>query len=519
MKKRFLNVAGMLAFGTALVLTSCSSDDGLVVSGNDGATDYEIANAQTLSVQVENTGDNMTRAGRPLYSSEAKQDINTVKVVIYKLNGVSLAENQTITQALANPAKLSAIEAAMVGNAKDIVAVKTFDNWMTDHVSEDYSTNGHGRLASWSLVKEDWIVPASDRDIYCAYAVGYNKEEYTTSLTTFNSLQKENTLNLPLSVEAATNEGVSEIFAGATYFNIETSSTKTEDGDVIYKFNSTLTLHRQVAGVFGYLTDIPVYGNAETDPDQNRAVKKLRLVSSQNNTNVVFSAFNSLFTENPDNDGAYNDGQTALTGNYVQYLVNGKTPGAADAKFYNSTTNDAYTVYEIDLAAWFPKGDVNGDGVLNEKDCDGDRDEDGAWVNIYDATNTKPKFKSGSVFGKSFIIPFMKAANVATFQLQALDDKGEIVRWWNIRIASNDVKDANAAGVFGLQASGVKNTAKNNVEETADSYSVVRNHLYTIGSKDKDDDIIDDEPQSLGQETLVIKVNDNWEMVHRFEVD
>ena len=514
MKKRFLNVAGMLAFGTALVLTSCSSDDGLVVSGNDGATDYEIANAQTLSVQVENTGDNMTRAGRPLYSSEAKQDINTVKVVIFD-TGVTLDPGQTLDAGVA--AKARALASAMVGNDKKVLATKTFENWMTEHVSETYTTNGHGRMASWSLGESDWITPATmgvgednfDRKIFVAYAVGYNEGEYS-SMSAFESIAKsDENLSVPVKATADKSENVKEIFAGATFFNITKSAsagTEAANGKVIYKFNSTLTLHRQVAGVFGYLTDIPVTGNDETDPDQNKVAKTLRLVASYGNQTATFCAFNSEFT---------------TTDNNVMYLVNGDTKIAtADAKFYGAASENAYVVYSIDLDSWFPNGDANTDGVLNAKDYDANV---GNWANPYTANGLV--VKEGTVFGSSFVMPFFKTEGVATFQLQSIDADGNILRWWNIRIDSDEVGEANLAGVFGL-TNGVKDaTPKFGTSsspqklETADAYSIVRNHLYTIGSKDKDDENITDKPQSLGQQNIVLKVNDNWEMVHQFVVD
>lgn len=59
------------------------------------------------------------------------------------------------------------------------------------------------------------------------------------------------------------------------------------------------------------------------------------------------------------------------------------------------------------------------------------------------------------------------------------------------------------------------------LEELANSYSIVRNHLYTVGTKGTNDYNPDtDEPQDLskGQE-LILKVNDNWELIHKMEVE
>ena len=62
-------------------------------------------------------------------------------------------------------------------------------------------------------------------------------------------------------------------------------------------------------------------------------------------------------------------------------------------------------------------------------------------------------------------------------------------------------------------------TVENNV-----NYSIVRNHLYTIGARDMGDNPENpgtdpDKPQDLNDETLILKVNDNWEMIHHMEVD
>ncbi len=520
MKKKNVFFYSALALGMMGSLASCSSDDELV-SGNI-ASEEEIANAQTLSVQVENAGDNYeTRAGRPLYSSEAKQAINTVKVVIYKLTPTlgtdDLAGYSTLDAALANPTAAAVIEKAMYGADKEVVAVKTFENWMTEHVSDPYSDNGHGRMASWSLPKTEWIKEDNANAIYAAYAVGYDSDDYSSSasLNAFKGVQAEATVTLPVTVDANKTADVDEIFAGATVFTVtKTNLSAGDDEDYVYRFNSTLTLHRQVAGSYGYFTDIPVHGNNETDASQTKTAAKLRLVAASANKTAIFGAFNSAFLGA--NDGTANTDPDA-TG--VKYIMNGMTSTTADVKFYGEVgvaTNNAYLVYEANLADWFTGEsgmDTNGDGVLNAKD---------KWTQPTAIPTTSAKFKTGSVFAGNFMMPFIKQ-NVATFQLQTLDADGNILRWWNIRIPSADVIAANTLGVWSVDATtGVLGSAKYATAETADSYSIVRNHLYTIGVKDKDipgDPEIEDDPQSLGQETIILRVNDNWEMIHKLEVD
>ena len=80
MKKSLLfsfMVAGLV------MMSSCTKEKVIVMGGDDSNA------AQQIVLQVANTGDGLqTRAGRPLYSSEAKQTIENVKVIICKGNAV-----------------------------------------------------------------------------------------------------------------------------------------------------------------------------------------------------------------------------------------------------------------------------------------------------------------------------------------------------------------------------------------------------------------------------------------------
>ena len=71
-------------------------------------------------------------------------------------------------------------------------------------------------------------------------------------------------------------------------------------------------------------------------------------------------------------------------------------------------------------------------------------------------------------------------------------------------------------------------------DTSANTYSLVRNHLYGIGTRmnddpgkgtdpdpDPDPEPTDpDQPESLNnKQELVLKVNDNWEVIHGMELD
>ena len=488
MKKNFFSAAWLIA-GAAVMFSSCSNDEDVINGGNGNGNEP----VQIISMQVANTGDNFlgTRAAndRPLYSSAAMQNIENVKVVLYKLEGVT------------NESSDAEKKAAMYGS-KTIVAEKTFTPWMNGGVSSTYNdaTKGHGRQASWTLATADLI---KEEGMYAAYAVGYNTDNYT-ELGTFNGLAKGGSITTPLNVTVG-NGGVKEIFAGSALFEVTKNTQVVEGANVdSYHFNVSLTLHRQVAGSIGYFTNIPTKGNADY-ADKEGA--KLRLVASAKNTQAVFAGFNSVYTGLP--------GESATN---VKYVVNGHTTATADAKFYGSTANDAFSVYEIVLANWF-KGtsmDTNNDGLLNELDTD--------WENALDATNKDiVKVDAGSVLGGSFMIPFELVENKATFQLQMLDADGGIIRYWNIRLPQANTADSQIGKNVTVVAKGGTESV-GSVEENNINYSIVRNHLYTIGKRDGGDVPTDpgtdpDKPQDLNDETLLLRVNDNWEMIHHMEVD
>ena len=77
MKKSYL----FSAFAAGMVMLSACSSDNDLTGGNVGNESNDAV--QQIVLQVANTGEGMqTRAGRPLLSSEAKQSIDQVKIII-----------------------------------------------------------------------------------------------------------------------------------------------------------------------------------------------------------------------------------------------------------------------------------------------------------------------------------------------------------------------------------------------------------------------------------------------------
>ena len=506
MRKQVLFGAALLALGTAVV-SSCSKDE-VVIDNTPGVETPAEDGVQELILNMNSAGDGLTsRGGRPLYSSEAAQEIDKVVIKIIDRTASSSTENE-------------------------IVRSITIENWQT--VSKQYTVGGHGRMYTFKLT-QDQKVPAGTYEIY---AIGYtSKDSDSNTLYDFGRFAdaSSGSFNYETQTLKTTDPDAEEVFAGSIK-----SITVDADGNFALTDNpenNVLTLHRQVAGVIGYYSNIPVLmsGGNPTVLDKTKYdtyVKglKLRLVSSTANRELIFAGFNSEFTE---------------TGEDYKFVVNGSTPLDKDAKFAATPTtsgNDANVLYEIELADWFINGDVNKDGMLDIND---NRDKEGNrldnWISPYSSIENL-EFEEGSVFAGKFVIPFQKVMNSPkTLELQLVAEKdlydnddnvvygyaaGSIIRSWTINLSSTDpqVKGPDGAGVHARtvnKTTGELEVMNPDLEELANSYSIVRNHLYTVGTKGTNDYNPDtDEPQDLskGQE-LILKVNDNWELIHKMEVE
>ena len=418
--------AGMVMF------SACSSDNDLANGGN-GSNDA----VQQIVLQVANAGDGMqTRAGRPLLSSEAKQTIENVKVII-------------------------------CDESNTIVKVKTYDDW-NNADSKEYGKGGgaHGRETTLTYTGTEKLGDGT----YTIYAYGFHKgTAYKKLDTQIANLAEGQTLGQNIILEcSAVGE---EIFAGSTaQFTIDNAHKG---------FTQTVVLNRQVAGTFGYFESIPFVAGAT----------KLQLVASNPNKSLVLGNFNSFDLT----------GNGTGNGTHVKYVVNGTNP-AADK-----------VVYTIDLTKWFKTiKDDNNDGLI---DADADN-----W-NV-PTTITGASFKTGSVFGGSFLIPFLKNDN-QTFVLQLVNNDGDVLKSWAVKLPSTDGQLSEYT-LSSWNSSVFNDTPA--TKDAADKYSVVRNHLYGIGERTLDEPTTPgtdpDKPEPLNKkQELTLRVNDNWEVIHQMELE
>ena len=437
---------------SSLLFSACSSDDAVI------STEGQNEAVQQIVLQVASSGDGLsTRAGRPLYSSEALQTIQHVRVLIYNADTKAIVKDEN----------------------KDWKTSTTYTN--------------HGRELTLTYKGEQRLGEGN----YKVMAVGYSdNSDYTYSLDVTGAAALTGTYS---DITATLKDGkkdAEEVFAGDADLKIGTDKkitnlTSGEENGV------AVTLHRQVAGSFGYFQNIPASVNG-------KAAATLRLVVRDKNDMLTFNNFNSSFTE------------AGATGSTIKYYVNGsKSTDAAltsDAQFKDG--GNGYVLYSIDLNTWFPGGDNNHDGLLNAED-----------TNWKHPDGVKTQVVKGSVFGSNFVIPFNLTSGKSTMELQLLDAENNIIKTWTVSIPESDVNKVAANGA---------------TDESASIFNVVRNHMYNLGVKpsnggktdpdpgnpnpdpkpDPDPDKPDpDKPEDLSKsQNLILKVNDNWEAIHQMEL-
>ena len=439
MKKYFISGA-MLA--GLMSLAACSNDEG-VVADNNGAE-------QQFTITLASSGDRATRAAadRALESEAAGQSIEKVTLVVRSQDE---------------------------GTDKNkVVYIKTLENW--NGTATDYDTNGHGKKLTFTIPKADKL-GAGD---YVVTAVGYNDGNYDLSLPNKGDVVAKN-------ITATTSAGAEakEVFAGEQKFTV--TAPKPDDSNQIQ--NVDVTLHRQVAGAYGYFTSIPAkIGETE--------VASIRMVSRSKNTVLTFGSFNSSFTTTDAN---------------VMYMVNGSVPAGKTAKFLNG--DEANVLFSAKIADWFPGGDKNNDGVYDNKDTN--------WTQHYTGSYLK-----GSVFASNFIVPFSATQDKSTLELQLLDATGNVLYAWPVKLDASNAQvgkkgETASADLFGA------GTAMG-FAETADVFSLFRNHIYSIGIHKQGTDPTNpdkpvpdiDQPTDLSKiQNVVIRVNDNWEALHHMSID
>lgn len=281
MKTTYL-ISSLLAL---LTLGSC-------IAPQDEEIDCQDCREQQIAIRL--ASDNATtRAGRPLYSNQPRQDVDRVMLIF-------CAGNQ-------------------------IVSTKLIKDWMD--ISDEYETTDHRGQQCVITLEGSERLPESPTP-YTAYAIAYTYKSdqehtaytvgeenegldaYLTGLDNGDTFSE----NLVLTLSGEPGE---EIFAGSL-----SPITINESGG----FYEPIILNRQVAGVYMYVSAIPDMENA----------KELRLTAAVDNNGLVLGQF--------DNEDY---GQDSEKGNKV---VNGTNPKTGTGRYTLCSID--FNDWKDDNGAW-----------------------------------------------------------------------------------------------------------------------------------------------------------------------
>ena len=209
MKKNFLAMA-TLACGL-LTFSACSNDDDF--AGNQQGIATEELCDVTVNFDFNVNAAGTTRAGRPLYSEEALQRVNNMKIYAFKEEG---------------------------GAYKYVSEVEDKDgNGFGFNFTEDTGTESKKSSIKDKLAKGN----------YKFLAVGY-EEETVTTYSPLDLVAGTTTLE-QLQLKLADTKRADEVFSGVS--DIVTVNKDEETLTV------SITLNRVVAGILAYFKNIPYY--------------------------------------------------------------------------------------------------------------------------------------------------------------------------------------------------------------------------------------------------------------------
>lgn len=190
-----------------LTFSACSNDDAF----NEDETNVTAGETRNVELTFNfsvNSGE-QTRGGRPLYSSEALQQVNAMKVYVFK---------------------------------KESGGDYVYSEEITDDGNFGFSNNSAQGTESHSYTLTNKLADGTYKFLAVGYEDGYS--------TTFKGLTMQNTTKLSdLLLELNAGQNADEVFSGVSE-DVTVSATSTS-------FNVGVELHRVVAGILGYFKNVP----------------------------------------------------------------------------------------------------------------------------------------------------------------------------------------------------------------------------------------------------------------------
>lgn len=356
MKKNYFAMA-ILACGL-LTFSACSNDDAF----NEDETNVTAGETRNVELTFNfsvNSGE-QTRGGRPLYSSEALQQVNAMKVYVFKESGSDYVYSEEI-------------------NGSNF----------------GFNNNSAQGTESHSYTLTDKLTDGKYKFLAVGYEDGYS--------TTFKELSMTpNTTKLSdLLLELNNGQNADEVFSGVSE-DVTVSATSTS-------FNVGVELHRVVAGILGYFKNVPYQIEKDGEMKQVKhvlvnVIKKGTSAKLADRTAngvdeskyTIIDIDMSTYSKDEDNNwyavaaqsgavatvansvlkGAYSLPITAVTGNNtLEVVLTGDDKGTA-LKTFKVKDEDSSSDFAINANHFYSLGQKKTNDDTNGGDPDPDPDPD-----------------------------------------------------------------------------------------------------------------------------------------------
>ncbi|MCF2577040.1 hypothetical protein I6E18_12915 [Phocaeicola barnesiae] len=478
MRRQFL---GALLFAGTLAFTACQNETIIYVDENGNPIEnVELKEGEgLLKINLSNTSEN-SRAVRPVGSSAAANNVNVVKIYVFKENQGTYKFDTSVD--VSTEELTDGIIVINDFTAKDEHPNPT-QNW-EDHTDQTKTIKLKGLVqnSKYKFVAVGYNVadPGSNTDNPYGDPSGLSNGSTTLEYFTTNAL-----------ASGKTDYAIEELFAGVS----DENATKADKA--AFNTPASVTLTRQVAGMLGYFDNVPTKINGSV-------VKYVRVYANDEYTTFKWPA-QLLGTGSPfngDSQAAVGSSNGEGLNKYLLMEFNMETI----ATNWNSgnPNEDTYTFSSF--------GDTGASG----NETAGTTIESAGKAPL--ATGyTAPaglKLVANSIFGGRYIIPYKAHVDSQTLTVELQDGSGNALK--TLKVTTENGPTNSEGTVDGKYA-----------------YDIRCNNFYSIGKKlytdntggDPDPDPTPgtddpDEPIDLGSNTnIVVIINDAWEVLHNMGVE
>lgn len=481
MRRQFL---GALLFAGTLAFTACQNETIIYVDENGNPIEnVELKEGEgLLKINLSNTSAD-SRAVRPVGSSAAANNVNVVKIYVFKgANTASGNEDYKFDNAVGVATGIENVSAA-----SGVITITNFTSTAGEHEITEGSWENHT-----DQTKTIKLTGLAVNSKYKFVAVGYNVAEPGSN--TDNPYGEPSLSNGTTTLEAFTTTSVKTDYAIEELFAGVSDENATQTDKAAFSTPASVTLTRQVAGMLGYFDNVP------TKID-GKVVQYVRVYANDEYTQFKWPA--QLLTDDDFN------GDTKQT-----------TVGSGNGES-TTGTNGKFLLMEFDMS----KIATNWNGTAAEQSATSytfNTLTNNAVATASVSTNSSAKpfaegyngttnltLKENSIFGGRYIIPYAGhvASQTLTVELQGTD--GTALK--TLKVTTNNAPSGVTDGTY--------------------KYDIRCNNFYSIGKKlytdntggDPDPDPTPedpDEPIDLSSNTnIVVIINDAWEVLHEMGVE